>query len=101
MDKISTSSSLTTATIKQAVSDWCEGGSKRDATESTYGSIADWDTSQVTSMSQLLQYKMTCDPDIGNWNTAKVTDMSRIFYGAERFNQAIGKWNTAKVNKML
>ena len=91
---------LTNATIRSAVSDWCEGGSKKNAAESTYGLIENWDTSKVTSMRGLFQGKYLCNPAISNWNTSNVIDMSSLFQNAAAFNQPLGKWNTAKVTTM-
>ncbi len=87
-------------TIQTAVSDWCEGGDKRFATESTYGLIMEWDTSKVTSMRGLFQDKTTCDPDISGWNTGAVTDMSMMFQDARNFNKPIGNWDTSAVTSM-
>ena len=91
---------LTDGTIYRAVSEWCYGGQNQTRVEITYGPIAEWDTSQVTSMSGLFWDKFTCNPPIGNWNTAAVTSMARMFRNAIKFNQPIGKWNTAAVTDM-
>lgn len=37
---------------------------------------------------------------IGNWNTANVTNMSNMFSGASTFNQNIGNWNIVNVISM-
>jgi surface protein len=68
------------------------------AVESAYGDIADWDTSKVTTMRELLYNKATCNPEIGNWNTSAVTTMQSMFQGASAFNANIGNWDTAAVS---
>ncbi|XRB10125.1 DUF285 domain-containing protein [Pycnococcus provasolii] len=65
-----------------------------------FGKISEWDTSQVTDMSQLFNGASAFNEDISKWNTSKVTDMRDMFSGAELFNQDISKWNTSKVTDM-
>ena len=38
--------------------------------------------------------------DIGGWNTSNVTTMSNMFNQAEEFNQDIGGWDTSNVTSM-
>jgi surface protein len=96
-----TSKQLADDTIRSAVSQWCdEEGNNKTEIENTYGPIENWDTSQVTDMSELFAGKSKCDPEIGKWDTAAVTSMINMFNGASIFNQDIGNWNTAQVTRM-
>ena len=73
----------------------------------TYGPMAAWDTSQVTTMSGAFSiynefYSATTreripyfNQAIGGWDTGAVTDMSLMFSGASAFNQPIGSWDTS------
>tara|TARA_B100000886_G_C20306776_1_gene442086 strand:+ start:613 stop:825 length:213 start_codon:yes stop_codon:yes gene_type:complete len=63
-------------TIREAVKEWLEDASK---SESKYGHISSWDTSEVTDMSNLFQWAKDFNDDIGNW------DVSNVFYMAEMF----------------
>ena len=60
----------------------------------------DIDTSDITSMQFLFNYKSTFNGDITGWNVSKVTDMSGMFFYAESFNQPIGNWEFPKVENM-
>jgi surface protein len=62
--------------------------------------ISNWNTSNVTNMSNMFNGASSFNQDIGNWNTTKVTDMSAMFFGAASFNQKIGDWNTTNVTNM-
>ena len=61
--------------------------------------ISDWDTSNVTNMSQMFQNASAFNQDISKWNVAKVTDMSFMFYYAD-FHQDISGWITSSVRNM-
>ena len=65
-----------------------------------YGPIEDWNTSQVTDMSEIFSSTTSFNEDIGGWDTSKVTDMRYMFYNAYDFNQNIGNWNTGNVTDM-
>ena len=69
-------------------------------TESKYGHISDWDTSNVTFMSELFREAESFNQPIGNWDVSKVRDMESMFSGAESFNQPIGLWDVSNVTDM-
>ncbi len=58
------------------------------------------DTSSVTDMSELFQYKTTFNGDISKWNTSSVEDMSWMFNGATAFNQSLNSWDVSSVEEM-
>ncbi len=64
------------------------------------GSECNFDTSQVTDMSDMFREATSFNQPIGNWNTSNVTDMSGMFEGATSFNQPIGNWDTSNVTDM-
>ena len=81
------------------------------------GEMNTWDTSQVTNMSGLFNWKNTdkygdvsgsnvetefknFNEDISNWDTSNVTNMESMFHDCNVFNADIGKWNTSKVTNM-
>ncbi len=66
----------------------------------TYGNIADWDTSAVSSMFSLFYGKPTFNADISKWNVASVSNMRGMFNGATAFNVNIGAWNTARAGDL-
>jgi surface protein len=86
--------------LKQIVSQWFGGGVHKDDIVKKYGSIENWDTSEVTDMSYLFHKRTKFDAGIGNWNTEKVTNMENMFAGATLFNQSIGQWQTENVTTM-
>ena len=89
---------------------------------SEYGSMPDWDTSQVTSMYEAFRTiygdggaynsesgsweqeinvdRTEFNANISNWDTSKVTNMNAMFRDASSFNQDIGGWDTSKVTDM-
>jgi surface protein len=70
--------------------------------QNLYGhpSMGNWNTQNVTTMSNMFHFAYSFDQDIGDWNTTNVTNMEYMFANAEFFNQDIGKWNTEKVTNM-
>lgn len=51
--------------------------------------IEDWDTSNITSMSNTFHNANSFNQDISNWKTNKVTTMRAMFYFANKFNHDI------------
>lgn len=76
------------AQLKQAAFDWCQDPV---AAEATYGAhIKDWDTSQITSMTELFMTPpagcTVFNDDISGWDVSNVGDMSYMFHNAQSFN---------------
>lgn len=69
-------------------------------------SIKNWDTSKVTTMTQLFLGQPLFNQPIGSWNTGNVATMSFVFYSyplprsGGLFNQPLNSWNTSKVTNM-
>ena len=68
--------------------------------DSEYGSITEWDVSNVTNMSQAFYDRSTFNADIRYWDVSNVTNMEYMFYNASSFNQDISEWDTSSVNDM-
>ena len=47
---------LTNATIRRAVEDYLDGGSKKQRVVKKYGDISNWDVSNVTSMASMFSH---------------------------------------------
>jgi surface protein len=62
--------------------------------------IGSWNTASVINMGGMFEGDTVFNQPIGNWNTENVVDMSGMFEGTTAFNQPIGNWNTAKVSDM-
>jgi surface protein len=96
--------------LRKAVKHWL---SDESTAITKYGHISQWNTSNVTDMSNMFYNANEFNEDIGNWNTSAVTNMKRMFYGATNFNQDIERnwvqpkgeeeynaWDTSKVTNM-
>ena len=68
--------------IRVAVKDHIEGGELKDAIIKKYGNIEDWNTSEVTDMNRLFQFRNYFNEDISKWDVSKVTNMRSMFHGA-------------------
>ena len=91
---------LDNESIRVAVKDYLEGGELRDAIIKIYGKIEDWNTSEVTDMSNLFYECFDFNEDISKWDTSNLTDMEHMFYYAENFNADISKWDVSRVTNM-
>ena len=94
---------LNNTSIKTAADAWASNASN---TELAYGHIHDWDTSNVTDMSNLFNnggYNFGNIRDLSNWDVSNVTNMGAMFANvsihAEALNSLSG-WNTSKVENM-
>ena len=85
-------------TIQEAVNEWLEN---EESAKSKYGHISSWDTSEVTDMSRLFDFKMKFNSPIGDWDVSKVENMSYMFSAAHSFNQPLDKWDVSKVTDMI
>ena len=65
-----------------------------------YGSIANWNTTQVTDMSLTFSNKSSFNDALTNWDTSKVTNMESMFSNASSFNQSVSNFDTSKVTNM-
>ena len=84
-------------TIREAVNKWCKD---QESALNKYGDINDWDTSEVTDMSELFSSAYEFNSPIGDWNVSKVENMSGMFSAAHSFNQPLDKWDVSKVTNM-
>ena len=78
--------SLDDSSIKTACDAWVADAA---AAQSTYGPIAAWDTSNVTSMAWLFD-DTDFNEDISAWDTSAITTMAGMFYYAHDFAQDLG-----------
>ena len=105
---------LTDATLKAAISaclseincraESCTGECANYGSSSGYGTMPNWDTSQITDMSAYPlfgnSYQQYFNADISNWDVSQVTKMYRMFENAKAFNQNIGGWDVSAVTDM-
>ena len=89
-----------TELFKRAVDNWFYDQNHERHSGNFYGSISNWDTSYVTSMSYSFANRENFNEDISRWNVSNVTNMSNMFDGATTFNQNIGSWNVKNVKNM-
>jgi surface protein len=96
-------------TIRVAVKEWYEDN---EGALKKYGDINEWDTSEVTDMSDLFGdslleqlgisflLKYTFNPSVSKWNVSKVTNMQNMFKGRSNFNRDLSSWDVSNVINM-
>lgn len=88
---------LTDATIHGAVALWFVS---RLQALLVYGSIEDWDVSNVTNMTRLFWNFKHFNDDLSRWDVSHVTTMSEMFEEASSFNQSLDAWDVSSVTTM-
>jgi serine/threonine protein kinase len=83
-----------TADLKAAVEVWCKDA---DAAKEKFGHISEWDTSRITSTSQLFYNQAEFNEDISAWDMSLVADARLMFYQAKEFNQTLGNWDVGRL----
>ncbi len=66
---------ITNTNIETAATAWLTNPT---TATTTYGPIADWDTSAVSNMARLFYNKPTFNADIGMWNVASVSNLYQV-----------------------
>jgi surface protein len=64
------------------------------------GDISNWNTGNVTSMSQCFVRCILFNSDISGWNTSQVTLMNTMFQSCTSFDRDISGWNVGLVTNM-
>lgn len=65
-----------------------------------YGTISQWDVSQVEDMSNAFRGATFFNGDITAWDCSGATQMRGMFQNAQAFNQDIGGWSVGNVENM-
>jgi surface protein len=74
-------------------------GTFQNASKFNDPNVLQWDTGNVTNMSNLFAGATAFHQPIGTWDTSSVTNMASMFSGSS-FNQPIGTWDTSSVTNM-
>ena len=64
-------------------------------------SIEDWDVSKVKYMHLMFQSATKFNQPIGNWDVSSVENMTMMFMDSYRFNQPLSSWDTSKVKTTI
>ena len=92
---------LNDGNIRKIVKDYLsKNENKKQQVINKYGSINNWDVSQVTDMNGLFWCKDDFNQPLNNWDVSNVTSMKYMFYHAYNFNQFINNWNLSQVTTM-
>ena len=110
MEPVASVKALTDATFTIAItaclseSGCVTGECPNYGSSSGYGTMPNWDTSQITNMNEYPLFGTTCQEtfngDVSKWNVSQVTNMYQMFQNAKAFNQDIGKWDVSGVTHM-
>ena len=87
---------ISNCTLREAVLRFFDDRANSEALD---GPIADWDTSEVTDMSELFLNREHFNEEL-RWDVRRVTDMSGMFRGCRRFDCDIGHFNVESVTTM-
>ena len=68
--------------------------------DSEYGSMPDWDVSNVTDMTLAFRDRSEFNADLSAWDVSNVIDMNSMFSNALAFNSDLSNWNVENVNSM-
>ena len=73
----------------------------------TWGQMADWNVSGVTSMDEMFVDRdssydsvSTFNGDLSKWDVSSVTSMYKMFIGAHAFNGDLSEWDVSSVTYM-
>jgi surface protein len=77
--------------LKPVVTAYLAGGDQTTNAIANYGTIEEWDTSEVTDMNDCFNGKQTFNADISKWQTSSVTTMIGLFNNAKVFNADLSK----------
>ena len=80
------STAITNCLAEQPVTGLCTSY----GASSGFGTMPNWDTSQVTDMDSAFKDRTTFNGDISAWNVSSVTNFYLMFYKARAFNADIG-----------
>jgi len=86
---------LNSETIRLAVQNYL-----KDGNTCIYGTIKDWDVSQVTDISYLFSNRREFNGDLSKWNVRNVTNMGMAFEKALLFNQDSSNWEVRNVRSL-
>ena len=107
--QLRTGTGITDANFKESIRKYYLGTpAEKQEIITLFGSIEEWDVSQVTYMSSAFT---SSDPsgnipgvqfnaDLSNWNVSNVTDMFGMFGACSVFNQDLSSWNVSNVTDM-
>ena len=68
--------------------------------ESFNGNISSWDVSSVTTMNSMFNFSRSFNQDLSNWDVSSVTNMYFMFRTTDSFNQEISSWDVSNVTNM-
>ena len=95
---------ITDSSFNTVISQWISDPSANQFTVPSnnpyYGTIENWNVSNVTNMFYAFGPYTSFNDDISNWDTSNVTNMQQMFEYNTSFNQQIGNWDTSKVTNM-
>ena len=91
----------TNANIQSAVDAVLAVDSTGTTAVAPYPLIGEWNTSQVTDMSELFRFKQQFNADISNWDVSNVTTMRQMFDTASDYNQPLNSWDTSSVTNIF